>query len=346
MRNERLPAPPVELFIDHDPLNPHPEEPTPIDLVMRLTRPQRELRVERLIEMAWQRYHEAVDYFITRDGLHQSSTCLLFSGGKDSSTIAALFRPVVTHILHANTGTGIEATRTFVRDIAHEWGVDLVMERGDDDYFDMVLGRLRAKDGTLVWPGGFPGPGSHGFPMYQRLKERAFDKMKHTLGVSNSRKLRSVWIAGRRRPESKARGTIPHCERDGPIVWVSPLAVWHKADLLALRLMRDDVPINPVADKLGMSGECGCLANAHPGEREIWFDAYPNEPFLLRILETEHILRTDPKYAHIPDYMKSWGWGAYKEDVRRSDPGRLCGPDCGPDPLLDMMDPLFDLDVA
>ena len=120
---KRLPEPTPELFIDHDPLDPHPEEPTPLDLVMRLTRTQREQRVEKLIELAWRRYHEAIQYFITDEGRQHHSTCLMFSGGKDSSTIAALFRPVATHILHANTGTGIQATRDFVAQTAQEWGL-------------------------------------------------------------------------------------------------------------------------------------------------------------------------------------------------------------------------------
>lgn len=347
--SERLPEPTPELFIDHDPLNPHAEEPTPIDLVMRLTRPDREKRVVKLIELAEYRFAQAIDYFITTPGRKHHSTCLMFSGGKDSSTIAALFRSRTTHILHADTGTGIQATRDFVAATAKSWGLPLVMEKSDDDYFDMVLGRLRNKNGELAWPGGFPGPGAHG-TVYSRLKERAFDKARHTLGVANSRTWCSLWVGGRRRPESKARATIPHMERDGSVVIVSPLSVWHKADLFALRLMEGvEVPDNPVAKKLGLSAECGCLANAHPGEREMWFAAYPDEPFLLRVLEIEAELQK-PEYDHIPAHMKRWGWGsdpANKHLVTRDpNPGRFCEPDCGPDPLLDMMDPLWSADFT
>lgn len=347
MTKDRYPAPPVELFIEHDALHPHPEEPTPLDMVLALTRPQREKRVERLIELAWYRYHEALQYFILDRGKTHHSTCLLFSGGKDSSTIAALFRPVATHIIHADTGTGIQGTRNFVRDTAAAWNLPLIMKRSDDDYFDMVLGRLRNKNGETAWRGGFPGPGAHGF-VYQRLKERALDRCRHTLGIANSRTQMSLWIAGRRRPESKQRDDIPHAEGDGSVAWNAPLAVWHKADLLTLRLMEghaDKVPENPHAARLGMSGECGCLCNAHPGEREMWFANYSDEPFLQRVLEAETELQK-PEYAHIPDHMKRWGWGAEVGDVRDPAPGRLCGRDCGPDPLLDMMDPLFALGAA
>lgn len=348
--------PPVvtpELFIDHDPLHPHPEEPTPIDLVMRLTRPQREKRVEALIELADRRFYEAVEMAVVRPGKTLHSVCVLFSGGKDSSTIAALFRDRATHLVHADTGTGIQATRDFVAQTAREWGLPLVMEKSDDDYFDMVLGRLRNKNGEIAWRGGFPAAGAHGFTQ-QRLKERALDKVRHTLGVANSRTHCSLWVSGRRRPESKQRSTIPHWEIDGSVGYSAPLAVWHKADLLALRLMFGkrgrQVPDNPVARRLGMSAECGCLANAHPGEREMWFREFPDDPFLLKIVETEAELQK-PEYAHIPEHMKKWGWGAdpanQKLVKRAPEPaGRLCGPDCGPDPLLDLMDPLFSLEVA
>lgn len=337
---KRIPEPPLEIMIDHDPLNPHPEEPTPLELVMRLTRPQRERRVEKLIELAYRRFDEALA-FIADEGKTHHSTCILFSGGKDSSAIANLFRSRATHIVHANTGTGIQGTRDFVADTAKQWGLPLVMEKSDDDYFDMVLGKLRNKNGEIAWRGGFPAAGAHGFT-YQRLKERALDKARHTLGVANSQTLCSVWVSGRRRPESKQRATIPHVELDGSVCFNAPLAVWHKADLLMLRLMSPEAPINPHADRLGMSGECGCLANAHPGEREMWFEKYPNDPFLQRILETEAEL-LKPEYAHIPAHMKSWGWNGWKEDTAPATQGRLCGLSCGPDPLLDMMDPLFEV---
>lgn len=323
--------------IDHDPLSPHPEVPTPLDMVHRLTRRDRELRVEALTELAWQRYAEARNL---AEPKRIATVCLLFSGGKDSSTIAALFRDEFDTIVHADTGTGVEATRQFVRDTAAAWGKRLVMEKSDDDYFDLVLGRVRTKAGEKVWPGGFPGGGAHGL-MQQRLKERATDKARHTLGVANSRTECAVWIAGRRRPESTQRRDVPHYEVDGSVIWCSPLAVWHKADLLTLRLMRDDVPVNPVSEVLGMSGECGCLANSHPGEREMWFEKYPDEPFLRRVLEVESELR---HRDDIPNRFKRWGMSGVLPDEDVAPGGRFCGKDCGPDPLLDLMDPLFDLE--
>lgn len=338
--------------IEHDPLNPHPEHPTPLELVVRLTRSQREKRVERLIELAWMRYNQAVDA-ITADGKEIDATCALVSGGNDSYTVAHIFRSVTTEQVHANTGTGIEATRQFVRGQAIAWGVPLieVHPKDGEGYFDLVRGTVMAisrKTGQLEqsWPGGFPGPAAHA-TMYTRLKERGLERVPHMLGISGSHTERALFIAGRRRPESKRRATVPHFEIEGKgtTPWVSPIAVWHKADLRAYRLMHDDIPTNPVAAVLGMSGECGCLANAVEGETERWREAYPDDPFIRQIAEMEAELadRDD-----IPEHRKKWGWGAHFKDPDKVEAltSTLCSTNCGPDPLFDLMDPLFELEAT
>lgn len=329
--------------VDHDPLRPDWEEPTPLGMVMRLTRRQREKRVERLVEMAHARLAEAIS--VLGEGKQIKAICGLFSGGKDSSTVIHLFRPQLTHLVHANTETGIEATRVFVRQVAADWDIPLIEERPNpgEGYFDLVLGKVRTKDGLRQpYPGGFPGPAMHG-QMYQRLKERGLERVKHRLGVANSRTDRVVFIAGRRRAESKTRSTVPHYENWGSVDWSSPIAVWHKADLLTYRLMHaGDIPLNPVSDVLDMSGECGCLANAAGDERQKWIDAYPDDPFIVRVQEVERELadRDD-----IPEHRKRWGWGGLHDDGSpRTEAGKLCGPDCGRDPLLNLMDPMFHLD--
>lgn len=327
-------------------LYPDWERPTPVDLVVKLTRAQREQRVERLIDIARARYDEALA--VHGAGKEIVAVASLTSGGNDSYTVARLFREELTHMVHANTGTGIEATREHVRDTAAAWGLPLLEVRPPEGqgYRELVLGEVTARsratgERVRVWPGGFPGPAGHPL-MYQRLKERALDRVPHELGISRSRTRRVVFIAGRRRAESAARADVPHHEAQGTVIWASPITVWHKADLRTYRLMVGDVPVNPVAQVLGMSGECGCLANAKPGERARWFEAFPNDPFLIEVLELERLLadRSD-----VDDRYKTWGHGTRGSD-RRAKEGRLCGRDCGPDPLLDLMDPLFELDGA
>lgn len=344
----------------HDPLDPHPETPTPIELVVKLTRKQRERRVERLVEMAQSRFAEGIA--IHGAGRKVAGTCALVSGGNDSYTVAHLFHHELTHLVHANTGTGIEATRQHVRDTALEWGLPLIEKTPPvgQGYVDLVLGRVMARSretGEVVrsWPGGFPGPAAHAV-MQQRLKGRCLEQIPHEFGISNSRTDYVIYVAGRRRSESKRRASVPHHERIGTVVWLSPIAVWHKADLRAYQLMVSDgrplclrcqlpVPSNPVARTLGMSGECGCLANAVEGEPDRWREAFPEEPFIRTIawLETELL---KPEYDHIPEHRKKWGWGGSFVEPDAIVPmgtDSLCGTNCGPDPIADFMDPLFEL---
>lgn len=259
----------------HDPLNPRIDEPTPVEMVASLTRPQREQRVKKLMQQAYSIYDMALAERL--DGRELAATCILFSGGNDSTTLAHLFRHRSTHAIHANTTIGIEETRQYVRDTCADWGLPLIEERADDSYADLVLGRVKTKKGEDVWPGGFPGPGAHGL-MYMRLKERALDKARHTLGIANSRKRAAVFVAGRRRAESKRRENIRLHESDGTVIWVTPLANWHKLDMTTYRLMMAGadapVPVNRVSELLHMSGECLCGAFATPGELEeirFWF---------------------------------------------------------------------------
>ena len=299
-----------------------------------------------LIAMAKARHAEAIATHCADKTI--AGTCLLLSGGNDSYTIAHLFRDQATHVVHANTGTGIEATREHVRAVARTWGLPLieVHPKAGQGYDDLVRGNVYANSretGELVqaWPGGFPGPAAHQV-MYTRLKERGLETIPHHFGISGSRTERVVFIAGRRRAESEMRKSIPHHERRGTVIWSSPIAVWHKADLRTYRLMDGiDVPVNPVAQRLGMSGECGCLANAKPGEADRWREAYPDDPFIKRMdaLEAEIADRPD-----IDPVRKKWGNASLLPNEDRSEGGLLCGKDCGPDPLLDLMDPLFQLE--
>lgn len=363
-RREREPSLPLgyadDVPFEHDPLDPHPEYPTPLELVLALTQPERVQRVHRLTAMAQHRYAEAIDSLGAR---RVAGVCALVSGGNDSYTVAHLVREFATHIVHANTGTGIEATREHVRATATAWGLPLleVHPKPGQGYWDLVRGTVMARSretGELVktWPGGFPGSAAHALT-FQRLKERGLEQVPHLLGISGSRTESVVFVAGRRRPESKRRATVPHYERKNTILWSSPMAVWHKADLRAYRLLHPDVPVNPVAQRLGMSGECGCLANAVADERTRWFTEFADDPFVLAVqaVESELADRTD-----IPEHRKRWGWAGdpeaqdaeaeYMAERRRiaQEPERvefsstaLCGPNCGIDPLWDLADPMF-----
>lgn len=281
-------------------------------------------RVRRLITESNELLAQAIRYHILNDGRSVAGVVTLFSGGNDSTTLAHMFRHRATHAAHANTGIGIEETRRYVRDTCKMWNLPLIEKfpRPGEGYRDLVLGNVRAKTGpnagTVLWPGGFPGPASH-WMMYQRLKERALEQVRNEL-VSNPRRERVIFLAGRRAAESDRRKKLadkPAIERKGSIVWVSPLTHWTKMDLNTYRMMYPDVPRNEVSDVLHMSGECLCGAFAHSGELNEIEEWYPHVAEEIRALEAE--VRATGKF---PPERCRWGWGAGKEAPSKV--GEMC----------------------
>lgn len=222
-----------------------------------------------------------------------AATCVLYSGGNDSTTLAhlalRLWQP--DYAVHINTGIGIEQTREFVRETCAAWDLPLLEEHPPigSTYREIVLDQ------------GFPGPGHH-FKMYQRLKERGLRTVRRNL-VKDGRAERIIFLAGRRRQESKRRAGVPEYEREGSVVWVSPIANWHKLDLSTYRQIHD-LPRNEVSDLLHMSGECLCGAFAKPGELDeigMWFPEVKAE---IESLEAEVAAS-----GRIPEKRCRWGWG-------------------------------------
>ena len=155
---------------------------------------------------------DAIQRYVIDDGKSVAAIAILFSGGNDSTVLAHLFRTRASHAIHINTGIGIEQTREFVRTTCADWKLPLIEKTppAGSTYRELVLDQ------------GFPGPGHH-WKMYQRLKERGLRAARRDL-VARPRSERVVFLAGRRRDESKRRMNIPEMERSGSTVWVSPLA--------------------------------------------------------------------------------------------------------------------------
>lgn len=276
------------------------------DEVSELTGPQREARVRQLVTESNAILGEGIDYFITREDKTLAGIVGLFSGGNDSTTLCHIMLPRITHLAHANTTIGIEQTREFVRHTSTQWGKPLLeyTSANENDHYR-----------ALVLDQGFPGPGHH-FKMYQRLKERALRRVRKQLVTDRS--MRVVFLAGRRRTESARRADVPALEREGQVVWVSPMVNWTKLDLNTYRLMRGDVPVNVVTDLIHMSGECLCGSFAHAGELDEIAEWFPDVADEIRSLEEEISDRDD-----IPEARKKWGWGAtYDGPVSKSGP--LC----------------------
>jgi 3'-phosphoadenosine 5'-phosphosulfate sulfotransferase (PAPS reductase)/FAD synthetase len=224
--------------------------------------------------------------------------------GNDSSVLLDLMARLglADLAIHVDTTIGIPATRDFVRQRCKDLDVLLHIERPPIPYADLVEAH------------GFPGPAHH-FKMYQRLKERSLRQARKKL-VRHPRQERVLFIAGRRRAESTRRQNVPEHERIDATIWASPLAHWTKAHLEEYR-ERHAVPRNPVAEKLGMSGECLCGSFAEPGELALIRQHYPDVAAELdSIGERAHA-------AGHPEERCHYGWGAYRAS-RPSKTGPMC----------------------
>lgn len=203
---------------------------------------------------------------------------LLFSGGNDSIvTVDALWRRADA-IVHINTGIGIDESHEFAREFAARYPLPFIELHPPTSYRDLVLG---------VW-GGFPGPGAHRFT-FIRLKERCIEALLRD--HRSYRGERFLLITGARAAESKRRmGHGEECRRRGGQVWVNPLWSWTNEEMARYRTARD-LPRNPVAEHLHMSGECMCGAMAdqdqNRSEREMVKFFFPEFDRRLCELEAE-----------------------------------------------------------
>lgn len=294
-----------------DPINPGLGDPTPAEIIARMTRPQREDRVTNLVKQAHRIYQDGLGL---AQGRSIRGSVLLFSGGNDSTVLGHIFRNTATHAAHANTGIGIERTREFVREVCAGWDLPLIEKHPPTSYRELVLEQ------------GFPGPAMH-FKMYQRLKERCLEQVRRDL-VTNSRRQRVVFIAGRRRAESARRKDIPLHEVRGSTIWVSPLAMWTKLDMTMYRLMEGDVPINATSELVGMSGECLCGAFAKPGELEMIRLHYPDAAADIDTLQDE------VRAAGWSEPYCTWGHGVGQATGQS---GPMCTSCTLTDPLWDLI---------
>lgn len=269
------------------------------EAVARLTRPQREARVQDLIQESGAILDAAREFLVEGDGRTLAGVVGMFSGGNDSTTVVHMHRHHLTHVGMANTLVGVEQTRQYVRDTTTALGLPLVEKsspRWEDSYEAHVLAH------------GFPGRGKHPL-IYQRVKQRAFRAIRTAVldqaGLTG-RNGRVVMVMGRRRTESEKRSDVPELERDGSMVYASTIVNWTKLDLNTYRLMDGTVPRNQVSDLVHMSAECLCGCYAKPQEREMIGQFYP-EPFAEVIGPLEDAIRDRDD---IPEYAKTWGWSA------------------------------------
>jgi 3'-phosphoadenosine 5'-phosphosulfate sulfotransferase (PAPS reductase)/FAD synthetase len=216
--------------------------------------------------------HEAHDFlFVAINRYRPVKVFALFSGGHDSlcSTHVAASHPEFSGVVHINTGIGIEATRQFVRDTCAHFRWPL-LELHPPPY--RVPGPKR-KPGidyeglpaydAIVLHHGFPGPAGHGL-MYTRLKERCLRRLVRE--HKRHRRDNVLLVGGMRLAESRRRmGTAEVMSREGCRAWCAPIINWTDEEK-RWYMSANELPRNPVVNRLCMSGECLCGAFARPGE--------------------------------------------------------------------------------
>lgn len=221
----------------------------------------------------------------------------MMSGGDDSlpACYIASLHHAFSGMLHINTGIGIEQTREHVRRLCADrkwklWEYKAEENTKADGSPDPMIYR------DLCLMNGFPGPFQHG-KMYSKLKERQIARFLRD--VRSDRGVGKILLVnGARSKESmrRKRNVVKEIDRRGGSVWVNVILGWDREDCGWARIYAE-LPRNPVAEHLGMSGECLCGAFAKPGELDRIGFWYPD--FKRKILA----LQDEVKAAGMP-----WGW--------------------------------------
>lgn len=162
-------------------------------------------------------------------------------------------------VAHIVTGIGIPATEQFVDETCSRFGWKLTKVRAKED-----CGQDYEE---IVSEHGFPGPASHNI-MYNCLKGRAIRKLVRD--AKGKRSDRVMFLTGICQDDSERRSGYGGQEitRIGAQVWVN--AMYYVGQSWTHRYIAGNaIPRNPVAEQLGMSGECCCGAFAAPGELAI-----------------------------------------------------------------------------
>lgn len=219
-------------------------------------------------------------------GMQPAGIYALFSGGTDSTTMLDLCQHsnALDGVVFIDTTCGVKATQDFVEQECARRGLTLHIIRPTKDYW------------TIVRERGFFGPKDHPYA-YRFLKKDAIRRFKREKHPGED----IMFFTGMRASESKRRMAHGAADRkEEGIWWVNPIRHWsqgEKDEYLDLH----DLPINPVSDVLGKSGECNCGCFAHPADKEVLRDLDPN--LARNIDEAEHYLE-----AQGSPYCK-WGPG-------------------------------------
>jgi len=194
---------------------------------------------------------------------------VLFSGGKDSLATLLYCRDNLrdVEVIHVNTGISLPGVQDYVKKITNILNVPLIMLTPDKKFEDLVEAKC--------------------LPDYYRrwccywLKLRPVRQFMRQVQSK-------VQFLGIRRSESRRRKNYPsywfdrYCQ-----CWViNPIIDWTD-NQVDVYIQKHGVPLNPVSEKLGFSGECFCGAFAKPQEFMVIKALYPE--FYQRLVKIEEL---------------------------------------------------------
>ena len=228
----------------------------------------------------------------------------LFSGGNDSvvSTHVAYDEYDIDYTVYLDTNTGVDENLEHVKNVCASYGWDLAVLSSPVTLKEFALGTETRSEY------GFPGPGSHSWA-YNLLKHRQLRSLaSHVDGEPK-------YYTGIRQHESDRRMRHVNGEESEGEKWTW-IAVVHDWRDSAMDKYREehDLPTNPVAEKIGRSGDCYCGAYAHRDSELAELEAhYPDHAEWLKRVEEEvqDEIGTDEDYAY-------WGFGGLSEKELRA----------------------------
>jgi 3'-phosphoadenosine 5'-phosphosulfate sulfotransferase (PAPS reductase)/FAD synthetase len=192
-------------------------------------------------------------------------TYILSSGGNDSMVLLDYMASRIDFdaVLHINTGTGVKEngiaiTTEFLRDHCEKANYPFIELTPPRSYEEAFI------ENPVI--NGLPGPGMHRIS-YVILKERPLKAFTKT--IKKHRLDKVMFLTGIRSAESRNRMGYKSqvVDRRGSWVWVNPIYFWDNDKMKKYRADHN-LPQNPVAEHIHISGECLCGAFAKPGELE------------------------------------------------------------------------------
>lgn len=213
--------------------------------------------LDEYIEEAHQIIEDAVERW------QPESVWAAFSGGNDSTVMLDIVHEHVDGIFHVDTTIGIRQTREFVGEMAQRYMLPLEVRRPPKSYDEIVAER------------GFFGPSDHEWA-YRLLKKEAVRAFKRDM-LEPRASTNLMLLTGMRAHESTTRLAHGSGDRlEERIAWVNPIRHFSRSEMVMYRERHPGLPLNPVNEALGKSGECLCGCFSHgPTELELIRDLDP-----------------------------------------------------------------------